>query len=115
MLQDILEKSSNILKLKAALSVEPECRVEIIKKDGSPRTLICTLNKNIIRERTGKEYESEEDNNIEPNKPVRDNDLIVVFDLEKNSFRSFRYSQIIESYTKKGEKILCFGEKEIKK
>ena len=56
------------------------------KKDGTERTMLCTLNPTMV-----KEYEKKTEQTKTVNK-----DTCPVYDLDKNEWRSFRYDSVIE-------------------
>lgn len=61
-------------------------RINFIKKDGTTRDMQCTLNGNIVPE-----YENKTDGSKKKN-----DEVLSVFDIEKNSWRSMRYESIRE-------------------
>ena len=62
--------------------------VTFTKTDGTERTMLCTRNPNVIAEHyTAPEKKSDKTNTPNP-------DVIVVFDLDKTSWRSFRIDSI---------------------
>ena len=65
---------------------EGEVTVKFTKKDGSERTLLCTLNESKIpTEKTPKGVEKQKNEEVVP-----------VFDLENQGWRSFRWDSITE-------------------
>lgn len=62
--------------------------VKFTKKDGTERVMKCTLLESII-----KPYEKATDRDKKVNE-----DLISVWDVEKDAWRSFRYDSILEIY-----------------
>jgi len=65
---------------------ESEVTVKFTKKDGSERTLLCTLNESKIpAEKTPKGTEKQKNEEVVP-----------VFDLESQGWRSFRWDSIKE-------------------
>ena len=62
------------------------CKVVFTKVDGSERTMVCTLEPQMISETYG---------SYEPSKNKRVNkDVLAVFDLEKDGWRSFRIDAV---------------------
>lgn len=61
------------------------CEIVFEKRDGSHRTMICTLKADILP------YVSAED----MRESVRANDFIPVWDLEENAWRAFKPSKLI--------------------
>lgn len=60
------------------------CQVTFIKRDGTQRVMICTLRPDYLPEQT----DLEESANDHP-------DRVVVFDLEKKAWRSFRFDSVV--------------------
>ena len=69
------------------------CTIEFTKIDGTPRTMLCTLNPNDITPTTGK---TERKKTVNP-------DVLVVWDLQATAWRSFRYDSIQTVNFKIGE------------
>jgi len=63
-------------------------KVEFTKKDGTNRTMICTLNKQYLPEQT----------DIEETTKTKSSEAVAVWDLEKDAWRSFRWDSV-KSYT----------------
>ena len=63
------------------------CTVVFKKKDGTERTMLCTLNEDAIP------LDSRPKHNETSN---RSEDAVAVLDLEINAWRSFRYDSIIQ-------------------
>lgn len=61
--------------------------VVFVKKDGTERTLLCTLNSNLLPAQTDLEEAVQ--------KKTPNADVLVVWDLENKGWRSFRYDSII--------------------
>lgn len=57
-------------------------RLQFLKADGKPREMRCTLNDKYLPDRPA------------PARKRKDEDLVVVWDLEKRGWRSFRYSSL---------------------
>ena len=83
MITDTLSKSN----IKNMLNTDI-VNVKFKKIDGSERLMKCTLIKEIV-----KEYEKK----TERTRPISE-DLLSVWDVEKDGWRSFRYDSIIEIY-----------------
>lgn len=64
-----------------------ELDVKFIKKDGSERLMRCTLKADLLPEQTDQEEQAE--------KKTPNLDVLRVWDLEKNAWRSFRFDSII--------------------
>lgn len=71
----------NILELKDVLKTG-KFLVTFTKKDGTTRNMLCTLHKDIIPQTSG-------ESKFNP-------DIVVVYDLEKEAWRSFRFDSIID-------------------
>ena len=69
--------------LKAWLYNE-KCRVTFTKRDGTQRVMLCTLRPDYLPE----QLDLEEHANSHP-------DHVVVWDLEKKAWRSFRYDSVV--------------------
>lgn len=81
--QDQSNNSWQAEYLKKILQVG-EVTVKFIKKDGSERDMRCTLKPDLLPEQEATEVKRE------PNP-----DVMKVWDLEKNAWRSFRFDSII--------------------
>ena len=64
-----------------------EVNVKFIKKDGSERDMRCTLKAELLPEQTDLEEQVQ--------KKTPNADLLAVWDLDKNAWRSFRIDSII--------------------
>jgi len=64
-----------------------EVKVKFFKKDGSERDMRCTLRADLLPEQTDIEEQVQ--------KKTPNPDLLVVWDLDKNAWRSFRLDSII--------------------
>lgn len=62
-------------------------RVVFVKKDGTERTMLCTLNPNLLPAQTDLEEAVQ--------KKTPNPDVLAVWDLEAQGWRSFRYDSII--------------------
>lgn len=62
--------------------------IKFTKVDGSTRLMKCTLMENFITK-----YDNKTERKKQPN-----NDVVSVWDVEKNNWRSFRYDSIIDVY-----------------
>lgn len=80
---DTLSKSNIVNMLHNGI-----INVKFTKKDGTERVMKCTLLENII-----KPYEK----TTEREKKVNE-DILSVWDVEKDAWRSFRYDSILEVY-----------------
>lgn len=70
-----------------SLLKESHCKVTFTKVDGSVREMICTLNEDVVVphvKTTDRVKQASED-------------VIAVWDCEKNAWRSFRFDSIIEA------------------
>ena len=65
-----------------------KCRVRFTKKDGSERIMICTLCPEFLPLQTAFDLEEAAGKNKE--------NLVVVWDLEKEAWRSFRFDSILD-------------------
>jgi len=83
MITDTLSKSNIKNMLNTGI-----INVKFTKTNGSERLMKCTLIKEIV-----KEYEKK----TEKTRPVSE-DILSVWDVEKDGWRSFRYDSIIEIY-----------------
>ena len=75
--------------------------VKFTKKDGTDRVMLCTLNSNLIPE---KAFGNPKDWNY-PDQPsesarVKSPDIAVVWDLQKEAWRSFRYDSVQSASSK---------------
>lgn len=66
---------------------EGEVNVKFVKKDGSERDMRCTLKADLLPEQTDLEEQVQ--------KKTPNPDLLAVWDLDKNAWRSFRVDSII--------------------
>lgn len=66
---------------------EGEVKVKFVKKDGSERDMRCTLKADLLPEQTDLEEQIQ--------KKTPNPDLLAVWDLDKNAWRSFRVDSII--------------------
>lgn len=80
---DILSKQDLINALK-----EHEITVKFTKTDGTERIMKCTLREDTVVPYT-KKTETEK---------VKNDNIVSVWDLDKNSWRSFKYDSILEVY-----------------
>lgn len=64
-----------------------EVRVKFLKKDGTERTMLCTLKPDLLPAQTDLEEAVQ--------KKTPNPDVLAVWDLENNGWRSFRYDSII--------------------
>ena len=62
-------------------------KVDFVKKDGTNRTMICTLNT---------KYLPQQDVAEETAKRNKSDEYVAVWDLEKQSWRSFRFESVTE-------------------
>lgn len=86
------------VKLLTNSLYEGYVRVTFTKKDGSERVMVCTKQLGLIPEEKHPKPKSQEsviheDFEIEDSSP-RDPQLITVFDVEKQDWRSFRYTTV---------------------
>lgn len=77
--------------LRSVLS-ESEVTIVFTKKDGTNRTMVCTLSE---KNHALSEYNRAKSEHIS-RKKEKSNDSLAVFDVEKNAWRSFRYDSIKE-------------------
>jgi hypothetical protein len=75
--------------------------VKFTKRDGSDRVMLCTLNSDLIPE---KAFGNPEDWNY-PEQPaestrIKNPDIAVVWDLQKEAWRSFRYDSVQTAFPK---------------
>ncbi len=66
------------------------CRVVFTKKDGTIRTMLCTLKEKYLPQQT----DIKETYSI--SKALEANNLVAVWDLEKKDWRSFRIESVLE-------------------
>lgn len=100
----MLNTNDEMLKEKVhTYLMNPECEVmvEFKKVDGSTRIMNCTIAPEIIAR-----FSEPKEPEVELKKPRKTNDAIqCVFDVDKKSWRSFRWDSIIEigvsGFTKK--------------
>ncbi len=100
----MLNTNDNLLKEKVhTYLMNPECEVmvEFKKIDGSTRIMNCTTAPEIISR-----FSEPKEPDVEPKKIRKTNDDVqCVFDVDKKSWRSFRWDSIIEvgisGFTKK--------------
>tara|TARA_R100000315_G_C5151694_1_gene86942 strand:- start:140 stop:418 length:279 start_codon:yes stop_codon:yes gene_type:complete len=71
------------------------CSVVFEKADGTMRTMSCTLNSSILSEKVGSDFLTEENNQ---SRQVN-TDVIPVWDMEANAWRSFRVDSVKEFNT----------------
>ena len=90
--EDFLERKSVLLHLLHGNIVE----VKFKKTDGTDRTMICTLKSDLIPEH--KRYFKEEGDNRKENP-----DVIAVYDIEKEDWRSFKVKSVYSFLTVDGE------------
>ena len=90
--EDFLERKSILLHLLYGNIVE----VKFIKVDGTNRTMMCTLKSDLIPEH--KRYFNEESDNRKDNP-----DVIAVYDIEKEDWRSFKVKSVYSFLTADGE------------
>jgi len=90
--EQFLERKSILLHLLHDNIVE----VKFIKADGTDRTMMCTLKPGLIPEH--KRYFKEEDDNRKDNP-----DVIAVYDIEKEDWRSFKVKSVYSFLTADGE------------
>jgi len=64
------------------------CRVTFTKKDGSLRTMLCTLKEKYLPQQTVEEHTERKPSDT----------LVIVWDLEKKDWRSFRYDSVLEFF-----------------
>ena len=64
-----------------------QCRVTFKKKDGSQRTMLCTLNPKYLPEQSDWEEQTQRQTS---------NSHVIVWDLEKHNWRTFRYDSVLE-------------------
>lgn len=69
------------------LLTQNNLNVKFKKRDGSERTMLCTLRQEALSSAPGKKTDRVKQEN---------DDVVSVWDLEKNAFRSFRIDSIIE-------------------
>lgn len=73
---------------------EGEVIVSFTKKDGSVRKMVCTKNHLLIPSNVLHEQAEEP---LKPKKQIKQNpDQVRVFDIEKQAWRSFNYSTVID-------------------
>lgn len=84
-LENEKERSDFVQWLRSHLTLGPTT-VVFKKKDGTERTMLCTLNPTMV-----KEYEKKTDREKKVNE-----DTCPVFDLDKQEWRSFRYDSVTE-------------------
>jgi len=65
------------------------CRVTFTKKDGTIRTMLCTLKEKYLPQKIEETYSISKA--LEAN-----NHLVAVWDLEKKAWRSFRFDSVLE-------------------
>ncbi len=85
-MQDPSESSWRNEYLKTTLKTSV-LSVVFIKKDGTERTMVCTLNANLLPAQTDLEEAVQ--------KKTPNPDILAVWDLEAQGWRSFRYDSII--------------------
>ena len=90
--EDFLERKNILLHLLHGNIVE----VKFIKVDGTDRTMMCTLKSDLIPEH--KRYFNEESDNRKDNP-----DVIAVYDIEKEDWRSFKVKSVYSFLTADGE------------
>ena len=66
-----------------------QCRVTFKKHDGSMRTMVCTLKPKYLPEQSDWEEQAQKETS---------NAHIVVWDLEKKNWRSFRFDSVLEFF-----------------
>jgi len=71
------------------------CSVVFEKVDGTMRTMNCTLNSSILSEKIGPDFLTEENNQSRQ----ANTDVIPVWDMEANAWRSFRVDSVKEFNT----------------
>ena len=85
-------------KLKELLKNDPDgLLVEFTKVDGDVRRMICTLNPTMIPQPIV--TDSDEPKRIKS----KNDDVCIVYDIENEGWRSFRYDSIMVVETKNGE------------
>ena len=62
-------------------------KVKFIKKDGTERDMVCTLRSDLLPQQIDLEESVQ--------KKSQNPDVLAVYDIEKNGWRSFRYDSII--------------------
>ena len=74
---------------------EGVAEVKFTKRDGTDRVMLCTLNSNLIPE---KAFGNPKDWNYPDHPPesarIKSPDIAVVWDLQKEAWRSFRYDSV---------------------
>ena len=81
--------------------VEDVCVINFIKVDGNKRRMICTLKPEILEAHSPLEEKKDEEGKT---KRKSNDELLVVFDIEKEAWRSFRIDRVVDIATVKKEK-----------
>lgn len=61
------------------------------KRDGTQRKMICTLQESLLPVKLSEDAEASDTK-------IKNPDLLTVFDLEKNAWRSFRHDSVLEYF-----------------
>jgi hypothetical protein len=105
---DLNEKDSKLFKkwLRSHLAFGP-VTVTFTKKDGTERVMKCTTSSDLVPSTIVEAHETNTDNPIDFPKPKKkvNEDVMPVYDLESNAWKSFRWDSIKSVMFTLGEEV----------